>query len=198
MNQNAYEKEMWKLEKSALEQFDGLKRELFDTAWRLAKHYQFDDKYRLTERQIHQYNAILMDADNDRKYARLEAISENFKAYPAFWYQFGHAANLVALEANQMILDKNNILDKLETKRAKATAEDELQIVQEIALLNQEIADLNTTVEKYRKYAKNHFEYYQSANRYNLLREDKIASMCNLEYVELMLQMDAVDKAALL
>ena len=50
--------QMWQLQKTAIEQFNGLRRELFDTAWRLASVYDFPDKYRLTERQITQYNLV--------------------------------------------------------------------------------------------------------------------------------------------
>lgn len=82
----------WELQKSAMEQFDGLRRELFDTSWRLAETYNFDDKYRLTARQIDQYNNILEDADALRRYERLEYVQDNFIAYPPFWYHLGHAA----------------------------------------------------------------------------------------------------------
>lgn len=84
------------LQIAAIEQFNALKRELFTTAWRLADHYEFDDRLRLTERQIEQYNSILLDPDELRKYARLEAIQDKFQAYPPFWYFFGHTAAYIA------------------------------------------------------------------------------------------------------
>ena len=87
-----HEEEKWKLQRSAIEQFNGLRRELFDTAWRLADEYGFGDEYRLTERQISQYNAILMDTNSIRRYERLETIKDNFKAYVPFWYYMGKAA----------------------------------------------------------------------------------------------------------
>jgi len=90
------ERKDMELQITALEQFNALKRELFTTAWRLADEYQFPDKYRLTEKQIRQYNAILMDADEVRKFERLEAIRDNFQAYPPFWYYLGHTANYIA------------------------------------------------------------------------------------------------------
>lgn len=90
------EKQYWKLQRTAMEQFHGLRRELFDTAWRLAKKYSFADCYRLTERQITQYDSILMDPDVVRKYQRLEAVQENFLAYPPFWYYIGNAANQIS------------------------------------------------------------------------------------------------------
>lgn len=40
------EEAQWQLQKSAIEQFNGLRRELFDTAWRLSDKYGFKDEYR--------------------------------------------------------------------------------------------------------------------------------------------------------
>ena len=92
-NALAYEKEMWQLQRAAIEQFNGLRRELFDTAWRLVDAHELPDEYRLTERQVTQYNDILMDPDPLRRYERLDTIKENFLAYPPFWYFFGNTAN---------------------------------------------------------------------------------------------------------
>ena len=92
-NEYAYEKEKWQLHRAAIEQFNGLRRELFDTAWRLVDAHQIPDVYRLTERQVSQYNNILMDPDSYRRYERLDTIQNNFIAYPPFWYNFGHTAN---------------------------------------------------------------------------------------------------------
>lgn len=94
----AFEKEKadMELQITAIEQLNALKRELFTTAWRLAEEYDFDDNFRLTEKQIKQYNEILMDQDELRKYARFEAIQEKFAAYPPFWYFFGHTASYIS------------------------------------------------------------------------------------------------------
>lgn len=92
------ERKEWELQRSAMEQFNGLRRELFDTAWRLADEYAFPDEYRITEYQISQFNNILMDVDDLRRYERLEYIQDNFKAYPPFWYYLGNAANAVYLD----------------------------------------------------------------------------------------------------
>ena len=95
-NELEHEKQLWELEKTAIEQFNGLRRELFDTAWRLSDVYKFPDELRLTERQIKQYNEILMDTDLLRKYARMDAIKDKFMAYPPFWYYFGNVANSIS------------------------------------------------------------------------------------------------------
>lgn len=90
------EKNEWRLQRTAMEQFHGLRRELFDTAWRLAERYQFPDEYRITERQITEFNNILLDEDKLRRYERLDYVREKFEAYPPFWYYLGSAANAIA------------------------------------------------------------------------------------------------------
>ena len=90
------ERAEWQLEKTAIEQFNGLRRELFDAAWRLSAAHNFPDELRLTERQIKQYNNILMDNDLIRKYERLHAIESYFIAYPPFWYNYGNTANEIS------------------------------------------------------------------------------------------------------
>ncbi len=102
-----YEKTQWQLQRTAIEQFNGLRRELFDTTWRLAAEYNFPDDYRLTERQIKQYNDVLIDTDEMRKYERLSSIKEKFIAYPPFWYQIGSAANHIARNRTIAISDDN-------------------------------------------------------------------------------------------
>ena len=143
------EKQMWQLQRTAIEQFNGLRRELFNTAWRLADAYGFEDELRLTEKQITQYNLILMDQDEIRKYERLEAIKEKFTAYPPFWYFIGNAANYIAGNKNLNL------------------SED--------------------TRKYYREKALKYFEEYEKINKYELLREDQIASSCALEHIDLLL-----------
>ena len=98
-----HEKQQWELTKSAINQFNGLRRELFDTAWRLADKYEFPDHYRLTERQIKQYNDILMDCDLIRRYERLTTIKDTFSAYPPFWYNYGNTANSISRDTSLKI-----------------------------------------------------------------------------------------------
>ncbi len=101
-----YENEMMSLQITAIEQLNALKRELFTTSWRLADEYNFSDKYRLTERQIEQYNEILMDQDFIRRYRRLDSIKEYFLAYPVFWYFLGNAANQISREVGDVYTEE--------------------------------------------------------------------------------------------
>lgn len=88
----AREKAEWELQKAAIEQFNGLRRELFTTAWRLMERYDFADELRLTENQIEQYNRVLMDTNLERRLVRLKDIEKFFEAYAPFWYFKGHTA----------------------------------------------------------------------------------------------------------
>lgn len=89
------EKNYWQLRRGAIDQLNGLQKELFETAWRLSKEYEFPDEYRLTEKQIHEYNAILMEPNLVKRFNRLDAIRKQFIAYPQFWYQMGSTANSI-------------------------------------------------------------------------------------------------------
>ena len=102
---NALDKELEEseLQISAIEQLNALKRELFTTAWRLANEYGFPDEWRLTEKQIKQYNHILSDQDDVRKFERLYAIKDSFEAYPPFWFQLGHTAAYLATGGKGMV-----------------------------------------------------------------------------------------------
>lgn len=92
------EEDEWKLERSLMEQLHGLRRQLFETAWRLSDEYEFTDELRLTEKQIKHFNAILQDDNALRQYGRFECVHLQYKAYPPFWYYYGAAALKVAYE----------------------------------------------------------------------------------------------------
>lgn len=148
------------LEITAIEQLNALRRELFTTAWRLADEYDFDDELRLTEKQIKQYNLILTDQDEYRKYARLESIASNFKAYPPFWYFYGHTANYIA----EMAKARMEKLDTSSTEYYK-----------------------NAIVVKiYTQKAKEHYEHYYSLCDSTILRKDSLTAQFALEYIDLL------------
>ena len=102
---NEKEKKEWELKRALIEEISGLQRELFETAWRLSERYNFDDSYRLTEKQIKHYSSILMDSDPLRRYERLDVIKDIFQAFPPFWYYKGNAAKEIAAkyEKNEKI-----------------------------------------------------------------------------------------------
>lgn len=158
-NQYAWDKEKkeLKLQQAALEQLNGLRRELFTTAWTLAKNYDFPDKLRLTEKQIKQYNEILRDPDPISKCERLGYIKANFQAYPPFWYHYGSTANYIANSKD--LNDTNNYKYEL--------TED--------------------TRKEYKKLATDCFVHYGELDKLNILREDQITASWALEYADILI-----------
>lgn len=165
------DKQVWQLQRTAMEQFNSLRRELFTTAWRLADEYKFPEKYRITENQILQFNSILMDTDIVRRYERMVSIKENFNAYPPFWYYIGNAANRAAKKYASMI-------DSLDENADTYISGNDLII--------QERAAYKTISEKYKTEAKEYFKKYFEINKKRLLRNDEFNSACALEYIELL------------
>ena len=164
----ALDKEEWELQRAAIEQLNGLRRELFTTAWRLAEKYEFPDRYRLTENQIKHYNEILMDPDPVRRFERLEYIKDDFEAYPVFWYHLGHAANAIVWD----MLGKLNISDKQKTA-------DEIEYTSEQKAII-------SGADPYVEIAKVCFNKYFTKNDSALLRTDEIVATCALEYIDLL------------
>ncbi|MBS1471666.1 MAG: hypothetical protein HP023_14100 [Lachnospiraceae bacterium] len=111
-----HEKEFFRLENSAIEQLHGLRRSLFETAWRLSDTYDFPDEWRLTERQISRYNEILMEPDAHRRYDRLDVINNIFSAFPSFWYYKSRAA----LEAAHHYQDSSELHNEFRNKALEA------------------------------------------------------------------------------
>ena len=99
-NKNQYlldkEKQEWELHRNAIEQFHGLRQQLFVTAWQLSDKYDFNDALRLTAKDIAHYNNILLDPDPLKRFERLESISDKFEAFPPYWFYKGNAAREIS------------------------------------------------------------------------------------------------------
>lgn len=169
------EKQAWEMQRSAIEQFHGLRRELFTTAWRLADKYKFPDEWRLTENQVEQYNEILLDANPYRRLERLEELQDSFVAYPPFWYHKGHTA----LEIVNLQLEK--LAEHGKMSRASGVG------IETVVMM----------LDRNRDIAKDSFEHYFSINNENtkLLRTDILVSSCALEYVQLLGEGECAEKA---
>lgn len=110
----AYEDELWKLERSLIEQLHALRYSLFETAWRLSSKYDFADAWRLTIPQIEQYNQILDEPDAAWRYFRLAQYKENFEAYPYYWNELGESAFIAANKDGMDEAIRNDFLAKAE------------------------------------------------------------------------------------
>ena len=82
----------WQLKRHELEQLYGLRAQLFETAWNLSADYDFDDAFRLTQKQLSRYSDALLEEDPLKRFERLDVMSDKFAAFPPFWYYKGNAA----------------------------------------------------------------------------------------------------------
>lgn len=160
------DRKLWELERSAIEQLNGLRRELFNCAWKLSDKYNFDDNLRLTEKQIDAYNKILLDKDPIRRYERLDVIKNDYQAYAPFWYYLGHAAKEVA----------DNCFNVSYRANSGWIDDDDKHIY-----------------DKYSKIALENFKTFNK-NYISLLREDVIYSSCALEQIPLLMLEDENSK----
>jgi hypothetical protein len=111
-----------------------LRRDLFEAAWRLSERYDFPDEYRLTEKQITQYNEILLDPDPLRRYERLDVINHIFEAFPPYWYYKGTTAreiwNLYE-ETNIEIAGKYKTKSLLDYEKFNEVYQEDMELMRE-------------------------------------------------------------------
>ena len=110
-NKNQYaldrERSQWELKRHEIEQLQGLRAQLFETAWKLSADFDFDDKFRLTEKQLSRFSEALLVNDPLVRYERLDVMSDKFEAFPPFWYYKGNAAMEVFRDRNKQYGDFN-------------------------------------------------------------------------------------------
>lgn len=111
--QMKFDDDLWKLERSAIEQLHALRTSLFETAWRLSDNYNFKDEWRLTIPQIEWFNEIRTELDDMIRYKKLNQYQDDFEAYPYYWYELGVAAHNV-YENRRKTKDEKHPDDEME------------------------------------------------------------------------------------
>lgn len=110
----AHDDAKWKLERSLIEQLHALRYSLFETSWRLADRYDFEEAWRLTAPQIDQYNKILFEPDPAWRYFKLIQYKKSFEAYPYYWNELGESAFRAAVATEDEAL-RADYLEKAES-----------------------------------------------------------------------------------
>lgn len=104
-NKNQYqmqkEKGEWELTKGAWENFNQLRKELFNAQWDMSAKYKMPDEYMLKEKQIEDYNRDLLLEDPDTRMEQLEYLEDDFRAFPPYWFYRAQAAG----DAAQLMLE---------------------------------------------------------------------------------------------
>jgi len=93
---DAYAKEKeegkWAIEVKTMQGLNSFYKKLLKYSWELMRRYNFPDEWRLDEKQLSDYTAILKEPDLARRYSKLERIENSFQKFPPYWYYRGQAA----------------------------------------------------------------------------------------------------------
>jgi len=84
--------DVWKLKKDQIQDFDELQRKLLSSSWSLLRKYSLPDEYRITQRDLEDFNRAVNEQDKYRSVRMFRALEPDFKAYPIFWFFYGKAA----------------------------------------------------------------------------------------------------------
>jgi hypothetical protein len=82
----------WQIEAKTLEGLNQFYKKLLKTSWDLMRRYNFPDEWRLDEKQLSHYTAILRESDLELKYRKLERIEPSFQKFPPYWFYRGQTA----------------------------------------------------------------------------------------------------------
>lgn len=82
----------WQIDVKTLEGLNQFYKKLLKYSWDLMRRYNLADEWRLDEKQLANYTAILKEADPELKYRKLERIEGSFQKFPPYWYYRGQAA----------------------------------------------------------------------------------------------------------
>ena len=86
------EEAAWKIEAATLQGLNNFYKKLLKYSWDLMRRYQLPDEWRLNEKQLSDYTAILKEPDIERRYRKLERLESAFQKFPPYWYYRGQAA----------------------------------------------------------------------------------------------------------
>lgn len=151
------EEKVWKIEAKTLQGLNNFYKKLLKYSWELMRRYNFPDEWRLDEKQLSDYIAILKENDLKLRYRKLERIENGFQKFPPYWYYRGQAAQEIGNKAealrcfNQFQLIHQGILRKdpyaastamcKTVLMAEQATPDELKNDLEVILANSEDAD---------------------------------------------------------
>ncbi|MEJ5347761.1 MAG: hypothetical protein WHS46_03620 [Desulfosoma sp.] len=86
------EEAAWKIEATILQGINNFYKKLLKYSWDLMRRYNLPDEWRLNEKQLTDYTAILKEPDIERRFRKLERLESSFQMFPPYWYYRGQAA----------------------------------------------------------------------------------------------------------
>jgi hypothetical protein len=92
------EEKAWKIETGTLQGLNNFYKKLLKYTWELMRRYNLPDEWRLNEKQLSDYIAILKEPGLGLRYRKLERIENSFQKFPPYWYYRGQAAQEIGKE----------------------------------------------------------------------------------------------------
>jgi hypothetical protein len=86
------EENVWKIKANTMQGLNNFYKKLLKYSWELMRRYNFPDEWRLDEKQLSDYIAILKEPDLELRYRKLERIENGFQKFPPYWYYRGQSA----------------------------------------------------------------------------------------------------------
>ena len=171
------EKREWELHRHEIEQLHGLRAQLFETAWKLSSDYDFEDIYRLTDRQLIRYSDALLEPDDLKRFERLDVMSERFSAFPPYWYYKGSASMKVyknekyaeiAAEYKSKAMEAYSEFYKRHIEFLREDVVAASCCLEHISLLEPNDPDVGSLLEKSLKYAGENYDVLQQSVLVNM------------------------------
>jgi len=82
----------WKIDANIMQKLNEFYKKLLKYSWELMRRYNLPDEWRLNEKQLNNYIAILKEPDLELRFRKLERLEDNFQKFPSYWYYRGQAA----------------------------------------------------------------------------------------------------------
>lgn len=79
--------ELFRLKTEEMNDFNDLQKQLLSSSWRLLNKYHLPDEYRLVQRALDDFYRAVDEPDTpSRKLRMLQALEDDFRVYPPYWF----------------------------------------------------------------------------------------------------------------
>ncbi|MDR1916853.1 MAG: sel1 repeat family protein [Synergistaceae bacterium] len=87
-----FQSELRALDSQSIKECADLQRRLLDSSWSLLRRYKLPDNYRLTQKNMDDFDKAVKETDPAKSLRMFRALEPDFKVYPPFWYYYGVSA----------------------------------------------------------------------------------------------------------
>ncbi|MBR0168502.1 MAG: ankyrin repeat domain-containing protein, partial [Synergistaceae bacterium] len=82
-----------KLKREELDEYDELQRKLLVSSWSLLRQYHLPDNYRLTQRELAKFSAVMNEPDPSKRLKMMKYLERDFAMYAPYWFYRAKSAH---------------------------------------------------------------------------------------------------------